>query len=116
MCEPSKVTDDWVIKGCHIHVNGVELNIYTNCTGRIDFRPVFTSTPEEHVKEAIKAAFDDCLTDPDVRTRWIQRLEMARIFMLDYPGGLRSLANGRMLEFKFIRIAIERWGEKNAEA
>jgi hypothetical protein len=115
MCEPSKVTDDWVTKGCHIHVNGVELNVYTNYSGRIDFRAVFTSTHEERVKEAIKAAFDDCLADPDVRRRWIRRLEMGRIFMLDYRGELHRLANGRMLEFKFIRIAIERWGEKYAK-
>lgn len=24
MCRPSTVTDDWVVKGCHIHVDGVE--------------------------------------------------------------------------------------------
>ena len=112
MCEPSKVTDDWVTKGCHIHVNGVELNIYTNYIGRIDFKPVFSSTAEERVNVAIKVAFDQCLPDPKVRTRWIQRLEMARIFMLDYPGVLQSLANGRMLEFKFDDIALERCGEE----
>lgn len=109
MCEPSKVTDDWVTKGCHIHVDGVELNIYTNNTGGIDFRPVFSSTAPHRLNRAMKIAYEECLPDPFMRKRWIQRLEMARVFMLSYPGELHSLANGRMLEFKFIRIAIARW-------
>lgn len=99
MCEPSKVTDDWLTKGCHVHVNGVELNIYTNHLGGIDFRPVFSSTPADRVKAAIKVVYEECLTDPAIRRRWIQRLEMARVFMLDYPGELHALANGRMFDF-----------------
>jgi len=56
MCQASTVTDDWVTKGCHIHVNGVELNIFTNHLGGIDFRSVFSSTHENRVKQAIKTA------------------------------------------------------------
>ncbi len=116
MCQPSKVTDDWVTKGCHIHVNGVELNIYTNHLGGIDFRPVFSASPPDRVKQAIKTAYEKCLPEPGIRKRWIQRLEMARVFMLNYPGELASLANGRMFDFKLIRIAIERVGENNGNA
>jgi len=114
MCEPSKVTHDWVTKGCHIHINGVELNIYTNHLGEIDFQAVFSSTPPEQVRQAIRTVYDTCLPDPSIRRRWIQRVEMARVFMLNYPGELRALANGRMLELKFIRVAIERWGKEHA--
>ena len=114
MCEPSKVADDWVTKGCHIHVDGVELNIFTNHLGTIDFRAVFSGTPEDRVKAAIRAAYERCLPDADMRRRWVQRLEMARIHMLGYDGDLASLANGRMFDFKMIRIAIQRWGEPHA--
>lgn len=113
MCEPSKVTDDWVTKGCHIHVDGIELNIFTNHTGGIGFRSVFSSSRPEQVASAIKVAYRDCLSDPFTRNRWIQRLDMARVFMLDYPGQMRDLANGRMFDFKMIRVAIERWGAEN---
>ena len=108
MCEPSIVTHDWVTKGCHIHVNGVELNLYTDYYGRLNFRPVFSSTSGDEVIEALKIVRERCLPDPAVQRRWIQRLQMATAFMLSYAGGLHDLANGRMLEFKFIRIAIER--------
>jgi len=109
MCEPSKVTDDWVTKGCHIHINGVELNVYTDHLARVEFRAVFSSTPADVLTAAIKSAFEDCLRNPFVRRRWMQRLDMARILMLNYQGKMHPKANGRMLEFKFLRIAIERW-------
>lgn len=110
MCEPSKVTGDWVTKGCHIHVNGVELNLYSNHLGEVDFRAVFSSTRPDRLREALKTAREECLANPTVRRRWIQRLQMATVFMLDYSDEPRAKANGRMLEFKFLRIAIERLG------
>ena len=112
MCKPSVVTNDWVTKGCHIHIDGVELNIFANHLGTIEFRAVFSKAPKDDVARAIKIAWEKCLPDPEVRKRWIKRLESARIYMLDYQGVLSPLANGRMLDFKFIRIAIERLGKK----
>ena len=86
MCKPSVVTDDWVTKGCHIHIEEVELNIFTNHLGTIDFRPVFSKTPKERVEWAIKIAREKCLPDQEVRKKWIKRLESARIYMADYRG------------------------------
>ena len=37
---------------------------------------------------------------------------MARQYMIDYRGEHASLANGKMYDFKLIRIALERWGER----
>jgi hypothetical protein len=116
MCQPSKVTDDWVTKGCHIHVDGVELNIYTNHLGGIDFRAVFSATPDNRVKQAIKKAREVCLPDPATRRSWLHKLNSARVYMLSYEGTLSDLARGRMLDFKFIRIAIERWGAEHGDA
>ena len=109
MCQASTVTDDWVSKGCHIHVNGVELNVFSNHLGKIDFRAVFSKAPLNLVQQAIKTARELCLPDPETRKKWIRRLEMARVFMNGFEGEPASKARGRMLEFKFIRIALERW-------
>lgn len=109
MCEPSKVADDWVIKGCHIHVAGIELQMLTDHHGELFFRPVFSSSPTERVAVALREVREHCLPDPAVRKQWLLKLQMAQTFMLDYTGAWASLANGRMLEFKMMRIAIERW-------
>jgi len=107
MCEPSKVGEDWVTKGFHINVKGVELAVYTDHLAQVRFRAVFSFTPSKAVQKAIKIAEEKCLPNPRVRKRWIQRLQMARLLMMNYPNN--TSANGRMLEFKFLRIAIERW-------
>lgn len=116
MCQPSKVSDDWVVKGCHIHIEEVELIIYTNHLGGIDFRPFFSGARTKRVEQAIKRAREICLPDSRVRKQWIQKLKMASIFMLGYQGELSDLARGRMLDFKFIRIAIERWEPDHGDA
>ena len=116
MCEASKVTDDWVTKGCHIHVGGIELNVFTDHHGEIKFRAVFAATPANLLQQAIKTALEVCLPDRAVRTKWIKRLEMARVCMLGFEGQPARKANGRMLEFKFLRIPIERWGTEHGDA
>lgn len=109
MCDPSKIDADWITKGCHIDVGGVELAVYPDHVGRIGFRPVFSSTPRKIADKAIKTAVKKCLPNPSIRKKWIQFLQMATVHMLAYPNV--GLANGRMAEFKFLRIAIERAGE-----
>jgi hypothetical protein len=97
----------------HIHVLGVELVVFTTHEpSGFAFRPYFSSTDAERARAAIKHAREVCLPDPAMRERWMRRLEMARVYMLNYKGKLAKLANGRMLDFKLIRIAIQRWGER----
>jgi len=109
MCDSSKLADDWITKGCHIHIDGVELRVICDHRGGVDFRPVFSNTPLARLQSAVRAAIERCLPDPTVRARWIQRLRGATTYMLNYDGELASLANGRMIEFKYLRLAIERW-------
>jgi hypothetical protein len=113
MCEPSKVSDDWVTKGCHIHVDGVELAVFCDHKGGIGFRAVFSSTTSAQADAAVKKAIEECLPDPEIRKAWIVKLRAAKAFMLGYTGGLSQLANGRMFEFKMLEVAIQRW-EKNS--
>jgi hypothetical protein len=110
MCRPSVVTEDWVKKGCHIHVGAVELVVRPDHLGGVVFRPWFSKTPPEQAAVAIKIAREQCLADEDMRRRWIRDIEHAALYMLGYEGSLESLANGRLLEFKFLVLALERYG------
>ena len=56
------------------------------------------------------------MPDADTRRKWIRRLEMARVYMLGYEGEPANKGRGRMLEFKFIRIALLRWEDENGDA
>jgi hypothetical protein len=102
----------------HIHVKGVELNIFTtHRKSGFAFRSVFSKKYNaKQVQAAIKHVKEKCLPKRAIRRRWISRLEMARIFMLNYEGEHASLANGKMYDFKLIRIALERWGEKYGDS
>lgn len=108
MCNSSKVSDDWVVKGFHVHIGGTELNVFPDHQGGIGFRQVFASAKPKNVARAVSIARQKCLSDPAVRDAWIRVLETASTFMLDYPGILGQRANGRMLEFKFLVLAIKR--------
>lgn len=112
MCAPSIVTDDWITKGCHIHVGDIELTIRPDHRGSVAFFPVFSATDSNLVKEAIKTARVMCLPDQHVRKRWIQRVTMAIAFMSGNQSALASLASGRMAELHFLRVALERWKQQ----
>ena len=111
MCEASKVTNDWVVKGCHIHIKAVELRVFPNHKGGLGFKSFFAVTPRNHtaVTEAISMAEKECLPDPQVRKRWIRSLNRAMSYMLSFDGEPSTIANGRMLEFRFLIIALERY-------
>ncbi len=113
MCQASKVTSDWVVKGCHIHIGAIELVIFPDHTGGLGFKPFFavTARNEEAVAIALKTAEEKCLPDPQVRKRWIRSLDQAMTYMLSFDGEPSTLANGRMLEFRFLIIALERYTE-----
>lgn len=89
-------------------MNNVELGVFPNHRGGLDFRPIFGSMTKK-VEDAIKDALLVCLADPKIRDKWIDRLQAAQLAMLGQTGDLYRLARGRMAEFKFLKIAIERW-------
>jgi len=111
MCDASKVAYDWVVKGCHIHIGRIEVTVFPNHLGGVGFKSFFAVTPKNknEVDAAIKTASEDCLEDPKVRDRWIRSLRQAIRFMISFEGEPSSLANGRMLEFKFLILALERY-------
>src|SRR5258708_4908566 len=106
MCRPSTVTDDWVVKGCHIHVDGVELAVRpahspTYLDGFV-FKKVFRSTSDDAFDAAAQKAREECLPDPIIRARWRRALERGMAFVRSFSGESASLANGR--QFEFIRL------------
>ncbi len=111
MCQASIVADDWVVKGCHIHIGATELVVYPNHLGGVNFKPFFTvkQSNKHVVGAALKTAREQCINDPDVRKSWIRSLKQAIRCMLSFDGELKKLANGRMLEFKFLIVALERY-------
>jgi hypothetical protein len=108
MCRISTVSDDWATKGFHIHIEGVELVMRPDHRGRIVFKKVFRSTTDTSAAQAIKVA-TGLLEDPRWRTRFLAALDRGSAYLLGVEGELRRLAHGRTLEFKFLRIALERW-------
>jgi Arc/MetJ-type ribon-helix-helix transcriptional regulator len=109
VCKASTIADDWVNKGFHLHIGEVEICMYPDHLGGIGFKGFFSSTDEDDESNAIRTAVEKCLEDAKVRAAWFKRLDAATAHMLGYRGSLQSLANGRMFEFKRIRIALRRW-------
>jgi hypothetical protein len=103
MCRPSTVTDDWVVKGCHIHIDGVELGVRpTHTVAYLDgfvFKPIFRGTSKETFQAAARRAREECLPDPTVRARWRRALERGVAFVQSFAGEPAALANGRLYEF-----------------
>jgi RHS repeat-associated protein len=63
-----QIHDDWVTKGAHIKVDGVEIKVLPGKDGEIVFKSVFSSTPEEKVRAAINKA-QAALEDSAFRAR-----------------------------------------------
>ncbi len=109
MCQASTVAPDWVTKGCHIHVNGVELAVHPDHKGGVVFKRVFSSSKTKAISAAMKAAIRRCLTNAAVRKQWVKHIDDAMLAMVSETGGLRELALGRLAEMHFLRIALLRY-------
>jgi hypothetical protein len=120
MCRPSTVTFDWVVKGCHIHVDGVELAVRpTHALTYLDgvvFKRVFRSTSEAMFQGAARKAREECLTNPMVRDRWRRALRRGITFVRSFTGEPADLANGRQYEFIRLIRHLDEFGERHGHA
>src|SRR5215469_15659923 len=57
MCFPSVVADDWIVKGCHIHADGIEPAVRSDHIGGVMFFGVFSAPDEVAVQAAIRRRF-----------------------------------------------------------
>jgi hypothetical protein len=120
MCRPSTVTDDWVVKGCHIHVDGVELAVRpahspTYLDGVV-FKKAFRSTPDDVFRAAVRKAREECLPAATVRARWRRALERGRVYVRDFTGEPAAKANGRQFEFVLLIRHLVAYGERHGNA
>ena len=113
MCRISPVGDDWIVKGFHIHVHGIEIAMRPDHVGGIVFRKVFRSTKHDDATSAIKVA-SGLLHDIRWRARFRVVLGRAIEYMNEVQGDLRSLSLGRAAEFRFLAVALDRMDRQEA--
>ncbi len=120
MCRPSTVMEDWVVKGCHIHVDGVEIAVCPSHSPKykdgVVFKKVFRSTSSEAFKAAERKAREECLPDPQIRKRWIRALKGGMKFVRSFTGEPADKANGRQFEFKLLILHLKTYGERHGQA
>ena len=109
MCRISSIADDWVTKGCHIHVGEVELAMRPDHTGGIVFKKVYESTSDVDSVRAAKQAMQ-LLNDIRRRRRFHGILLRARTFLQGQTGRLAELAIARSGELTFLIHALRKMG------
>ena len=107
ICRPSVISDDWVVKGFHLHVHGIELAVRPgHQRGLIVFRSVFSSPTDAQVAGAAAVVAEKCLADREIRAQWRHTIDGAIDFLDGYNGELGDLANGRKAELNFLKRAL----------
>ena len=101
------MSDDWAMKGCHVHVGKVEVSIHPNHLGGVLFRTPFSSTPTVELDAAITVV-RSWLNDTSFRQRLLAAIERAAEHMPSIEGFWSTRANGRLKEFKFLILALQR--------
>jgi len=112
ICRPSTIYDDWVLKGFHVHVEGIELAVRPgHKKGMIVLKRVFRSDSWDEIDAASQLLTRDCLSSKIVRDRWIATLGRAMKYLDGYTGDLPELANGRKYEFRRLQKALLAYAE-----
>jgi hypothetical protein len=106
-CEISAVSDDWASKGCHVHVGRVEVSIHPDHLGGVCFDSPFSSTRMRDL-EAATSSVRESLSDPEFRRQLRAAIERAQVHMLSIQGLWQAKARGRLLEFKYLILALDR--------
>lgn len=107
LCRPSSIYDDWVLKGFHVHVEGIELAVRPgHQPGMIVLKRVFRSDSAAEIDAAKRLLIGKCLSSKIVRDHWVQTLGRAMDYLNGYGGDLPEKANGRKYEFRRLQKAL----------
>jgi hypothetical protein len=101
----SKIASDYVQKGLHIHVYGIELKVLPGEGGTVVFKPVFSSQAKiagPAIKQA-EAALQDVAFRRHLHATAIRATEYLR--QSDLPGAAAKSGEG-----SFLRSALEKLG------
>jgi hypothetical protein len=103
----SVVADDWVVKGAHVHVGGIEVALKPTANGGITFKKVFSSTSDVDFNGAVTIVKQG-LANPEWKAKLLHSVEAARDYMPHVEGKLSGLANGRAAELNFLSKALKK--------
>jgi len=106
-CRISAVSDDWAMKGCHVHVGRVEVSIHPDNFGGVTYRSPFSSTTDKELAPAI-AVVKMHLADASFLTSLISAVGRASEHMPSVEGFWAERANGRLFEFMRLLRALHR--------
>lgn len=107
MCRPSPISDDWIIKGFHLHVDDIELAVRPgHASGLIVFASVFSRVDARLVDAAVSLVQTKCVQNPSVRRQWCTTIDRAIGYLDGCTGELADLANGRKAELTFLKHAL----------
>jgi hypothetical protein len=113
ICRPSTVYDDWVYKGFHINVSGIELRVRPgHRPGMVVFKRFFRRDSRADVDAARRIAVKSCLSSKAVRAKWVETLIRAREYLNGNDAGLPEKANGRKREFRYLEKALLAYAEE----
>ncbi len=111
----SVVAADWITKGCHLHIAGVEIGMKPDHRGGIVFKRVFTTDDMAEIRQAIAVA-NELLRDQAFRRKAREVVERALVYLRGESGLLRKLAEGRQLEMRMLIHALNRMEKDRADA
>lgn len=109
MCRISKISDDWITKGFHIHVFTIELVLRPDHQGGVIFRRCFSRDSAADVDAAIAHA-ERLHEDSAWRGRFLRVAERALEYVNERAGAgdLLERLVGRAKEFRFLIVALKR--------
>jgi hypothetical protein len=106
-CRISFIDEDWVTKGCHVHVGYVEVALRPDHQRGIVCRKVHSTTADWELdaasREVVKA-----LQDPKWRRKLKETLERAMTFLQSVEGQNRDKARGKLRELRMLLVALQR--------
>ncbi|HEY0007346.1 MAG TPA: hypothetical protein VGB55_01370 [Tepidisphaeraceae bacterium] len=112
LCRPSALYEDWVVKGFHLYIKGVELAVRPgHKAGMIVFKRIFRSDALSDIDAAARLTRQSCLSLQVVRETWVQTLGRAMDYLNGYDGDLQEKANGRKYEFRRLQKALLVFGK-----
>jgi hypothetical protein len=109
MCRISKPAFDWVTKGFHLHVHGIEVVMRPDHKGGIVFKKWFRSDSDQDAHPAIKRA-QELLHDIEWRRTFHREARRARDFLSEITGNLQQNAQGKCVELTYLLAALRKLG------
>ena len=109
MCRISKISEDWIVKGFHLHVYNIEVVMRQDHLGGIVFKKWFRSVSNEAARPAIDRA-RELLQDVYWRRLFHREASRAREYVGRTSTRLEDLAIGRAAEFTFLMAALRKMG------